>query len=159
MEKLNSKSIWQFFVKDLLLILILELLIFIPLLNAILELDINIYFFIISLLFLNCFITYIIAYLTFYYFKFELLDSKISIQQGIIFKNLSYIPYAHIQNIEINRGVLDRILGLSVLMLHTAGVGGVPIAEGIIPGIEKERAETLIKEIERHQLNSGAKDV
>lgn len=154
MEKLNFKSVWLFFIQDFLSIFILELLILIPLFNVLLDLNIAIYFIITGFFVFNCFISYIIAYLTFYYFKFELSDSKILIQQGIIFKNYSYIPYDRIQNIEISMGVLDRALGLSSINIHTAGIGGVASAEGIISGIEKGRALVLVKELEKRQRNN-----
>ncbi|HQT44411.1 MAG TPA: PH domain-containing protein, partial [Candidatus Micrarchaeota archaeon] len=57
------------------------------------------------------------------------------------------IPYARIQNINTERTVIERILGIGSLMIETAGTQA-GLAEGIIPGIANP--SSLINEILHH---------
>ena len=66
---------------------------------------------------------------------------------GIIYKKYVSIPYDRIQNVDIHRSLLARILGLSSLRIHTAGVGGMASAEGNLPGVSTEVAEQLREEL------------
>lgn len=58
------------------------------------------------------------------------------------------IPYDRIQNVDIYRGVVDRLLGLNI---HTAGWGisgwRTFDVEGYLPGLSKEVAEELRDEL------------
>ena len=66
-------------------------------------------------------------------------------------------PYERIQNVDIYRGIFTRLLGLSDLQIQTAGMSATigrygafgVAAEGRLPGISKEEAETLRDELIR----------
>jgi uncharacterized membrane protein YdbT with pleckstrin-like domain len=70
--------------------------------------------------------------------------------------------------VDINRGLLARILGLSELQIQTAGASfsfntrnsmNAIFAEGALPGISKEEAETvreeLVKRAKGNKTNQG----
>ena len=64
-------------------------------------------------------------------------------------KRYSNIPYERVQNIDINRGIVARILGFSSIMIQTAGYA-VPIgkgygvsAGGYIPALDVKEAEEV----------------
>lgn len=84
-------------------------------------------------------------------YKFELTDGAFKKEYGVIRKRYVSIPYERMQNVNINRGLLMRILGLSSLIIQTAGYGGPRRgyfgfgrgAEGNLPGLSPERAEQL----------------
>ena len=77
-------------------------------------------------------------------YTFLIGPEKIEISYGVIWKHKAAIPYGRIQNIDIHRGITARFLGLSDLQIQTAG--GY-LTEGGLPGLNKEEAEQLQKEL------------
>jgi putative membrane protein len=118
-------------------------------------------------LLLLMFVGEIYAQLSHHFWKYEFTHHEIKIEKGIIFKDYKSIPYERIQNVDIHRGILARLLGFSTLNIQTAGYsavvnrsgfGGAGMgAEGSIPAVSKEGAEKirewLIKKI--HGKKSG----
>lgn len=107
-------------------------------------------------------ISFIWAKLTYHYYKYELTELGFRKESGVIYKKYVTIPYARIQNVDINRGILARLLGLSDLMIQTAGasasfnrygVAGAG-AEGRLPGVSKADAEILRDELIRRASRS-----
>ena len=155
MEKLNSKVVWIFFVRFIFSGLFFFL--FLMWMSwgiagpKIIEradffswmILLPIILFILYLIF-----CYIWAKLTYRFWLYEITDDTFKVERGVIWKKYTSIPYERIQNIDIHRGVIARILGLSELRLQTAGFGGSQgkwgaWAEGRLPGIEREKAEQL----------------
>lgn len=72
---------------------------------------------------------------------------------GILHKQHVTIPYEQIQNVNITKGLLDRILGIARLSIETAGAasesgreivgGSTSVAEGHLPGISIDDAKAL----------------
>lgn len=104
---------------------------------------------------------YVWAWLTWYFFKYELAPDGFRKEYGIIWKRYITIPYDRIQNVDIYRGILARIMKLSELMIQTAGHSGTRRSEGFLPGLSKETAEALRNELvsktrdSRGSLNGG----
>jgi membrane protein YdbS with pleckstrin-like domain len=91
-------------------------------------------------------------------YSFELSKQSLNIVWGVVIKHSSTIPYQRIQNIDINRGIISRMLGLSEIWVQTAGshmgmgsFGSLRFSEGIISGLDAKSAEdfrkTLLKKI------------
>lgn len=101
----------------------------------------------------------IFAYLTYHFWGFELRENEYRAERGIIWKRYVSIPYTRIQNVDIHRGLIARILGLSDVLIHTAGYGGVGSqgmgSEGRLPGLDKEEAERVRDELLQKARNSG----
>ena len=87
--------------------------------------------------------SYLISYLRFYFYKYSLSENGFQKEYGIISKKYVTIPYNKIQNIDINRTLVSRILGLSELQIQTAGAGASSIGEGSLPGITHATALEL----------------
>jgi len=90
----------------------------------------------------------IFARLAYNNWKFEFAPKELKIERGIIWKVYKSIPYERVQNIEIHRGILARILGYSAVDVQTAGYSMSPRrnmsgAEGFIPGVSISRAEEI----------------
>src|SRR3989344_3819696 len=66
-------------------------------------------------------LSFISAKLTYHFYKYELREDGFRKEYGIIWKKYVTIPYDRIQNVDIYRGILDRMLGLSDLNIQTAG--------------------------------------
>ncbi|MEK7158017.1 MAG: PH domain-containing protein [Patescibacteria group bacterium] len=93
------------------------------------------------------------AKLTYRFYRYELTDAGFRKELGVIYKKYVTIPYDRIQNVDIYRGILARILGLSDLNIQTAGASatmnryGAMGAEGRLPALSKETAEQLRDEL------------
>lgn len=110
---------------------------------------------------------YVVAKLTYRFYRYELTDNGFRKESGIIWKRYITIPYDRIQNVDIYRGVLARILGLSDLHIQTAGTagfaqrglfGGTRAPEGQLPGLSQKVAEQLRDELisrDRQPKNQG----
>lgn len=102
-------------------------------------------------------VCFVWAKLTYHFYRYELTDAGFRKELGVIYKKYVTIPYERIQNVDIYRGILARILGLSDLNIQTAGmsamVGRYGVSgggsEGRLPALSKEVAEQLRDELIR----------
>ena len=88
-------------------------------------------------------------------FLFEIGHDQIKIEQGIIWKKYTSVPYERIQNVDIRRGIIARIIGFSSLDIQTAGFSGnyqygfrikgrhAQKSEGYLPAIDPDDAEKI----------------
>src|SRR3989344_9177603 len=102
------------------------------------------------------------AKLTYRFYRYELIDSGFRKESGVIYKKYVTIPYDRIQNVDIHRVILARLLGLSDLNIQTAGfsatvsrygIGGAG-AEGRLPATSMQVAEQLRDELIQRALQS-----
>ena len=109
-------------------------------------------------------ISWIWAKLSYKFYRYELKEEGFRKESGVIYKKSVTIPYDRIQNVDINRGILARLLGLSDLNIQTAGAGvvtprfGGPGAEGRLPGLSMQVAEQVRDELinrARRSKNQG----
>lgn len=92
---------------------------------------------------------------------YEFTPTNLKIERGIIWKRYSNVPYERVQNVDITRGIIARLLGFSTLNIQTAGYsavgrGGTSIgSEGYIPAVSITAAEKirefLMKKIGKRQ--------
>ena len=95
------------------------------------------------------------AKLSYHFYKYEVTELGFKKESGVIWKKYTTIPFSRIQNVDINRGILARLLGLSDLLIQTAGnsatfnrLGAAGFgAEGRLPGVSKGDAEALRDEL------------
>ncbi len=107
-------------------------------------------------------LSYFWARLSYHFYRYELSELGFRKESGVILKSYVTIPYDHIQNVDIYRGILARILGLSDLQIQTAGASAVMGrygargmgAEGRLPGLSHEMAEQLRDELIRRAHTS-----
>ena len=78
---------------------------------------------------------------------YEFGEDNLKIEKGIIWKKYSNIPYERVQNVDITRGILARMLGFSTVNIQTAGYSyspnGVPRSEGHLPAVDMAEAEQI----------------
>lgn len=104
-----------------------------------------------AVLLLVLIIGWVWARLSYRFYKYELREDGFRKESGIIWKKYTTIPYGRIQNVEIYRGLIARILGLSDLHIQTAG--GVAqsrygaFSEGRLPGLSRADAEKMRDEL------------
>ncbi|MCX6722613.1 MAG: PH domain-containing protein, partial [Candidatus Staskawiczbacteria bacterium] len=89
-------------------------------------------------------------------YVFLMTENYFKIKRGIFSKTENAIPYRQIQNIDIERSFIFQLLGLSRLVILTAGHEdekpkgasiGFDESEGIIPAIDQKLAEMLQTEL------------
>lgn len=169
MEKLHPKAVWIFFFRFLFRGLIFFIFISIWLGSFLAQLGprrgylrwgyLWWAFLIFSLFVIFC---YIWAKLTYRFWAYQLTEDAFKKERGVIWKKYISIPYERIQNVDIRRGIIARILGLSDLQIQTAGYSAVYGrrgmagigAEGYLPGLDMSVAEQL-----REKLIKRAKGV
>lgn len=171
MEKLDPKAVWLFFFQFLVRGLLMLVLGFFIGYSLIIDLDMPeikwillsrlIIFFILYIIF-----CYIWARLSYRFYRYELIEDGFRKEKGVIWKKYVTIPYDRIQNVDIYRGIVARILGLSDLNIQTAGMSASisrhgtwgTEAEGRLPGLSRETAEQLRDELihrARQSKNQG----
>jgi len=94
-------------------------------------------------------IFYVWARLTYHFYRYELKNNEFRKELGVIRKRYVSIPYDRVQNVNISRTLLARLLGISAIQIETAGKSGSTGAEGNLPGLSIEDAEKLRSEIIR----------
>lgn len=95
-------------------------------------------------------LSYLWSKLVYHYYRYELTELGFRKESGVIVKRYITIPYDRIQNVDIYRGVLARLLGLSDLQIQTAGSSShLSFGEGRLPGLSSEVAEELRDELIR----------
>ena len=72
--------------------------------------------------------------------RFRLDDAGLSINRGVYWQSETHVPRSRVQHTDIQRGPLDRRLGLADLLVHTAGT---QMATVRLPGLADERAHVL----------------
>ena len=167
MNQLHPRAVWLFFISSLLrwffvfLFLGIWLIVF---LSGFSE-DIGVMGYVgwlLIIVFILIVLLFIWAKLSYRFYKYELTDDGFRKELGVIYKKYVTIPYDRIQNVDIYRGILARLLGLSDLNIQTAGAssqvsqygvfeGG---AEGRLPGLSYEDAEKLRDELIRRAKQS-----
>ena len=93
---------------------------------------------------------YIWARLTYHFWRYQLTDNAVKIEKGVIWKRYVSIPHERVQNVDIYRGLIARILGLSDIHIQTAGFsagGKGRFTEGRLPGLSIKTAEDLREEL------------
>lgn len=157
MEKLHPRAVWLFFITSvsgwIFLFLFISIFYFLIGLSGGFPLSFFTFFLKNWFFFLSFIVVfaYVVARLQYHFYRYELTNAVFKKESGIIWKRYVSIPYNRIQNVDIHRNLWARVLGLSDIQIHTAGVGGVASGEGSLPALSREKAEklreTLIKKI------------
>jgi len=160
MQKLDSKVVWVFFFRFLFagllpfIFLAFYLAGFLASANLI-RANLSYLWWLLLFLILYAVFCWIWAKLTYRFWKYELTEDAFKKEQGVIWKKYVSLPYERIQNVDIHRGVIARILGLRDILIQTAGASAVVRgrsiygvgAEGYLPGLGKDVAEQLREEL------------
>lgn len=153
METLHPKAVWLFFFRYLIVTVVIFAYLIIFISSAAIapsvggSLIITVVGFMILLAYFL--FLYVAARLSLRYWRYELTADALKIERGVIMKKYISIPYERIQNIDIYRGLVARIIGLSDLQIQTAGYssysgrGGQFNTEGRLPGLDPKIAESL----------------
>jgi membrane protein YdbS with pleckstrin-like domain len=76
--------------------------------------------------------------------RYEIRERDLFVSHGALFQVLTLIPFDRIQFVETHQGPLDRLFGLTQLVVFTAAGRA-----GQIPGLEASVAEALREELSK----------
>ena len=71
--------------------------------------------------------------------RYEVAEDALELRHGVLRRVHSAIPYFRVQHIDVTQGPVERLVGLSRLVVHTASAG----TDATIPGIAAGDAEGL----------------
>ena len=94
---------------------------------------------------------------------YEFGPNSLKLERGIIWKKYSNVPYERVQNVDINRGIIARLVGFSSVAIQTAGFSYSPRggagAEGSLPAVSIKEAEEirefLMNKISKNSRSQG----
>ncbi|AGB32130.1 putative membrane protein [Natrinema pellirubrum DSM 15624] len=93
---------------------------------------------------------YGIAY--YYRYTYEVTASTFDVSSGVFARRSREIPYRRIQNVDSSQGLFQRLFGLAVVSIETAGGGDT---EATLRFVSEDEAERLRSEIRRLTAATG----
>ncbi|AGB37510.1 PH domain-containing protein [Natronococcus occultus] len=82
-----------------------------------------------------------------YYYRFEygITPDTFDVASGVIARRSREIPYRRIQNVDVRQGVFQRVLGLAIVTIETAGGGTSEAALNVVSKSEADRLQHQIR--------------
>ncbi|MFD1645653.1 PH domain-containing protein [Haloarchaeobius litoreus] len=87
--------------------------------------------------------------------RFELQDDALYLERGVLTRIETAVPYVRVQHVDTQRSPVDRALGLSSVVIYTAGSRGADVT---VPGLPPERAKRLRNELRELAVESEPED-
>lgn len=81
-----------------------------------------------------------LAFLRYRVWRFELQDDALALERGVLTRVETAVPYVRVQHIDTHRGPIERLVGLSSVVVYTAGSRGADVT---VPGLAPDRARRL----------------
>lgn len=75
---------------------------------------------------------------------YQVRDDSLFLERGVVRHVETVVPYVRIQHVDTSRGPIERALGLSTLVVYTAGSRGADVS---IPGLTPDEASALQQQI------------
>ncbi len=86
---------------------------------------------------------------------YHLRDDALYLERGVITQVKTVAPHVRIQHVDTSRSPVERALGLSTLVVYTAGSRGADVS---IPGLTPEEAGDLQRRLKELAIESGGGD-
>lgn len=87
--------------------------------------------------------------------RFEVREDTLYLERGVFTRVRTVVPYVRVQHVDSQRGPLERVLGLSTVVVYTAGSRGADVA---IPGLAAARASDLQERLRALAIESEPAD-
>jgi hypothetical protein len=86
---------------------------------------------------------------------YEVRADTLYLQRGVLTHTRTLVPYVRIQHVDTQRGPVERALGLSTLVVYTAGSRGADVS---IPGLTPEEADDLQRRVKELAIEAEGGD-
>ena len=87
--------------------------------------------------------------------SYEVREDSLFLDRGVITRVQTVVPYVRVQHIDTSRGPIERSVGLSTLVVYTAGSRGADVT---IPGLTPPEADDLQTRLKRLAIESEGED-
>ncbi|PSP31391.1 hypothetical protein BRC64_10385 [Halobacteriales archaeon QH_10_67_22] len=100
----------------------------------------------------------VVAYSVTWYrrYEYELTPETFDIRSGVLSRREREIPLRRIQNVDISQSVVQRLLGIAVVNLETAGGGQTEAQLQHVGADEAERLQAAVSRLRREGADSAA---
>ena len=78
---------------------------------------------------------------------YHMADDRLRVVKGVMFHADTVVPFSRVQHIDVEQGPLERLFGISRLILHTAGTHNSSVT---LPGLAHDNATAMREEIRQH---------
>lgn len=82
-------------------------------------------------------------------------EESLFLRRGVFTQVQTVVPYVRVQHIDTRRGAVERLFGLSSLVVYTAGSRGADVT---IPGLSPARASSLQTRLKHLAIESEEED-
>lgn len=72
--------------------------------------------------------------------RYQVREDSLYLERGVVTNVRTIVPYVRVQHVDTSKGPLERALGLSTLVVYTAGSRGADVS---VPGLKPEEARDL----------------
>ncbi len=72
---------------------------------------------------------------------------RLRVVRGLLFRSDTVVPFGRVQHIDVTQGPLERMFGLSTLVVHTAGTHNASVS---LPGLAAADAAAMREAIRAH---------
>lgn len=86
---------------------------------------------------------------------YQIREDSVYLERGVITHVRTIVPYVRIQHVDTSRSPLERALGLSTLVVYTAGSRGADVA---IPGLQPDEARDLQQRLKELAIEAEGDD-
>ncbi|WP_234953591.1 PH domain-containing protein [Halosegnis longus] len=80
---------------------------------------------------------------------------SLHLSRGVLTHVHTVVPFVRVQHVDVSRGPLERALGLSSVVVYTAGSRGADVT---IPGLTPDRADRLQQRLKRLAIDAEGED-
>ena len=87
--------------------------------------------------------------------SYRVREDALYLERGVVTNVKTVAPYVRIQHVDTQRGPLERALGLSTLVVYTAGSRGADVS---IPGLQTDVATDLQQRVKELAIESEGGD-
>jgi membrane protein YdbS with pleckstrin-like domain len=87
--------------------------------------------------------------------RYVVREESLYLTRGVLTRVQTVVPYVRVQHIDTRRSAFERVLGLSTLVVYTAGSRGADVT---VPGLTPDTAEDLQSRLERLAIASEDED-
>lgn len=74
-------------------------------------------------------------------------DRQLRVARGWLFRTDTIVPFVRVQHIDVGQGPIERLFGLSHLVVHTSGTHNSMVT---LPGLHADLAAAMREDIRRH---------